>query len=81
MPKVSNRSSAIKSRRGKGSSSMYRVRNWAAYDQALKQRGSVTLWFSTEAVQGGYQGAGAARGAMCVFGCGDCNGVDAALDL
>jgi hypothetical protein len=38
MPKVSNRSTAIKARRGKGSSSFYRVRNWAAYDQALKQR-------------------------------------------
>jgi hypothetical protein len=51
MPKVSNRSIASKARRSKPLPSIYRVRNWAAYDQALKQRGSVTLWFSTEAVQ------------------------------
>ncbi len=57
MPKVSNRSTASKARRSKSSSRIYRVRNWAAYDQALKQRGRVTLWFSMEAVQAwGYQG-------------------------
>jgi hypothetical protein len=31
---------------------MYRVRNWAVYTESLKQRGRVTVWFSTEAVQG-----------------------------
>ena len=67
MPKVLNRSTASKARVGKPSSSIYRVRNWAAYDQALKQRGSVTLWFSTEAVQGwGYQGP-AQRRAQFVY--------------
>jgi hypothetical protein len=67
MPKVSNRSTASKARRSKSSSSIYRVRNWAAYDQALKQRGSVTLWFSPEAVQAwGYQGP-AQRGAQFVY--------------
>jgi hypothetical protein len=46
---------------------VYRVKNWASYDHALKQRGSVTLWFSTEAVQAwGYQGP-AQRGAQCVY--------------
>ena len=38
MPKVSNWSTARKARRSKRSSSVYRVRNWAAYDQALKVR-------------------------------------------
>ena len=67
MPKVSNRSTASKARRSKSSSSIYRVRNWASYDQALKQRGSVTLWFSPEAVQAwGYQGP-AQRGAQFVY--------------
>ena len=65
MPKVSNRSTASKARRSKSSSSIYRVRNWAAYDQALKQRGSVTLWFSTEAVQGGLSGGSAGRN-VCI---------------
>jgi len=50
MPKVSNRSTAHKSRRRTSSSSIYQVRNWAAYGQSLKQRGNVTVWFSPEAV-------------------------------
>src|SRR5947209_15686372 len=28
----------------------YRVRNWREYDQALQQRGSLTLWVTPEAV-------------------------------
>ena len=67
MPKVSHRSTARKARRGKQSSSVYRVRNWAAYAQALKQRGQVTVWFSPEAVQAwAYQGP-AQRGAQFVY--------------
>ena len=67
MPKVSNRSTARKTRRAQRSPSVYRVRNWAAYDQALKQRGSVTLWFSPEAeATWGYQGL-PPRGAQFVY--------------
>lgn len=28
----------------------YRVRNWQKYDAALRARGSLTVWFSDEAV-------------------------------
>ena len=28
----------------------YRVTNWAAYDAALRQRGSLTVWFSEDAI-------------------------------
>ena len=28
----------------------YRIRNWAEYDAALKQRGSVTFWLSEEVI-------------------------------
>ena len=28
----------------------HRVRNWAEYDQALVQRGDLTIWFTPEAV-------------------------------
>ena len=43
------------------------MRNWAVYDQALKQRGNVTLWFSTDAVQAWrYQGP-AQHGAQFVY--------------
>jgi hypothetical protein len=66
MPKVSHRSTADKTPRKK-TTSIYRVRNGAAYGQALKQRGNVTLWFSTDAVQAwGYQGP-AQRGVQFVY--------------
>lgn len=29
----------------------YKVRNWNAYDAALKQRGSITFWVSEEVVE------------------------------
>jgi len=28
----------------------YRIRNWSEYNAALKQRGSLTIWVSSEAV-------------------------------
>jgi Transposase DDE domain len=28
----------------------YRVTNWAKYDASLRQRGSLTVWFSAEAI-------------------------------
>ena len=28
----------------------YRIRNWREYNRALKQRGSLTLWISSEAI-------------------------------
>jgi hypothetical protein len=28
----------------------YRVTNWAEYDAALRQRGSLTVWFTEEAI-------------------------------
>ena len=67
MPKVSKRSAARKARRSKRSSSVYRVRNWAAYDEALKQRGHVTVWFSPEAVQAWEYEGPTQRGAQFLY--------------
>ena len=67
MPKVSHRSTRDKARRSKQSSSVYRVGNGSAYDQSLKQRGSVTVWFSPDAIQAwAYQGPGQ-RGAQFLY--------------
>ena len=30
----------------------YRIRNWREYNKALVQRGSLTIWFSQEAIEG-----------------------------
>ncbi len=31
----------------------YRVRNWREYEQGLRARGDVTIWFSDEATENG----------------------------
>ncbi len=38
------------SRRDKFANAKYRVTNWAEYNEALRQRGDVTVWFSEDAV-------------------------------
>ena len=40
------------SRRDKFAKAKYRVKNWAEYNEALRQRGDVTVWFSEDAVSG-----------------------------
>jgi hypothetical protein len=32
---------------------VHKVTNWPAYDASLRQRGSLTVWFSAEAIEGG----------------------------
>ena len=44
MPKIAASLTAVKaSRRPRRCAPVYRVRNWAAYEAGLKQRGSLTL--------------------------------------
>jgi hypothetical protein len=35
----------------------YRVRNWAVYEQSLRRRGEVTVWFDADAVDSWTRGA------------------------
>jgi hypothetical protein len=37
-----------KKRQQKAKKARYRVRNWAAYNQSLVQRGAITLWISED---------------------------------
>ena len=30
----------------------YRVRNWTAYEESLRRRGDITLWFDEAAIDG-----------------------------
>ncbi len=39
-------------RRDKFEMAKYRVTNWPEYNEALRQRGDVTVWFSEDAVSG-----------------------------
>ena len=47
MKKVSSR------RRSSKKKAVYPVKNWTVYDQALVQRGSLTVWLSEEAIEAG----------------------------
>ena len=40
----------------------YHVRNWASYEQALVQRGDVTVWLSPDAIASWEPEAGGRRG-------------------
>ena len=40
----------------------HRVTNWAAYDAGLRARGSLTVWFSEEAIEGWRAEARTGRG-------------------
>src|SRR4051812_18610869 len=40
-------------RRHKFSKAQYKVKNWSEYDQALQERGSLTVWVTPEAIAAG----------------------------
>ena len=45
-----------------GSNGHYKLRNWPEYNAALKRRGSITLWFSQEAIEAWHPQHGGTRG-------------------
>lgn len=45
----------------------YRVKNWAAYDKALRDRGDITLWLSQEAIDAWTPPQTGKRGAQPVY--------------
>src|SRR5690242_7822038 len=57
------------SRRHKIPKPKYRITNWAEYDAALMRRGSVTVWFTEEAVEAWHAPAtGGTRRSAGIFG-------------
>ena len=67
MKKVSSRRPSGKKSFASQKKVVYRVKNWSAYDQALVQRGSLTVWLSEEALDSwGYAGP-TQRGAQFVY--------------
>src|SRR6185437_14388631 len=55
------------SRRHKIPKARYRVTNWPEYDAALIRRGSVTMWFSDDAVEAWHAPATGERGAPPIY--------------
>src|SRR3977135_4223107 len=55
------------SRRHKVARARYRVTNWPEYDAALVQRGSLTVWFTEEAVAAWHAPATGARGGQPIY--------------
>ena len=55
--KISSRRSSSKQKTRSPKKTIYRVRNWSTYNQALINRGNLTVWLSEEAFSGWrYQG-------------------------
>lgn len=50
------------SRRHKFEKSRYKVTNWPEYNQALRRRGDITIWFTEEAIAGWRPARTGARG-------------------
>ena len=44
-----------------------RVTNWPAYDVSLRQRGSLTVWFTNEAIAAWAAEARTTRGGQCRY--------------
>jgi transposase len=55
------------SRRHKFPEARYRVTNWPEYDAALVRRGSLTVWFTDEAVAAWHAPATGARGGQTIY--------------
>lgn len=55
------------SRRHKIPKATYRVTNWPEYDAALVQRGSLTVWFTEEAIEAWHAPAIGERGAQPIY--------------
>ncbi len=51
-------------RRDKFEKAKYRVTNWPEYNESLRRRGDVTVWFSDDAVSGWSAPRGGKRGAQ-----------------
>src|SRR4051812_44899512 len=54
----------------------HKVANWAEYDASLRQRGSLTVWFTDEAIAAWHRAAHHAGRATALLGSGDHDGAD-----
>ena len=67
MKKVSSRRPSGKKSSASQKKVVYRVKHWSAYDQALVQRGSLTVWLSAEAINGWRYAGPTQRGAQFLY--------------
>jgi len=65
--KISRGSSSSKKTKGTQKKTIYRVKNWSAYNRALIQRGSLTVWLSEEAIASWYYEGPKQRGAQFTY--------------
>ena len=49
------------------SNGRYKLRNWSEYNEALKRRGDITLWFSEEAIENWHPPHGGKRGGQLEY--------------
>jgi len=69
MSKVQKRSRSVKrnKKRIKKAKEIYRIKNWSSYNDSLKARGSLSVWFSQEALSAWYYEGPRKRGGKIVY--------------
>ena len=67
MAKITLSAVSVKASRRRRNKTVYRVRNWAAYDAGLKQRGSRTMWLSPQAIKAWYYQGPTRRGSSYTY--------------
>ena len=63
-PQKSKPNQKQQKKKRKAKTCVYRVRNWSEYNEALKNRGSLTFWFSQEAIEKWYYDGPTQQGAQ-----------------
>ena len=66
-PRKSKQNQKRQSKKCQPKTSIYRIGNWSEYNQALKQRGSLTVWFSEAVIEGWYYEGPTKQGAQFTY--------------
>ena len=67
MSKITLSATSVKASPSRRRQTVYRVRNWAAYDAGLKQRGSLTMGLTPQAIQAWYYQGPIQRGCAYTY--------------
>lgn len=66
-PRKSKSNQKQQEKKRKAKTSVYRIQNWSEYNDALRNRGSLTFWFSEEAIEKWYYEGPTKQGAQFAY--------------
>jgi len=67
MKNVRKKTQPVKRKRDRKKKEIYRLKNWSSYNASLKARGSLTVWFSQEAIDAWHYSGPQQRGGQVVY--------------